>query len=123
MKEQTFIGQRTIHDHILSIGGLSQVVVSRELLAPASRGRQRYVAYLEEQKQKKHKEAQSKKRKAILEDKAELEKKKKHLTTEISALQYDADNLATEAEGQASSHQAQCNGKICERQEKGFGKS
>ena len=99
MKEQTFIGQRTIHDHILSIGGLIQVVVSRELLPAASRARQRYVAYLEEQKQEKHKHAQSKKRKAILEDKAELEKKKKRLTTEISALQCDADNLATEAEG------------------------
>ena len=48
MKEQTFVGQRTIHDHILSIGGLIQVVVSRELLAAASRARQRYVAYLEE---------------------------------------------------------------------------
>ena len=30
MKEQTFIAQRTIHDHIQSIGGLGQLVVCRE---------------------------------------------------------------------------------------------
>ena len=50
MKEQTFITQRTIHDHIQSIGGLGQLVVSRELLAAANAGRQRYSAYLEEKK-------------------------------------------------------------------------
>ena len=36
MKEQTFIGQRTIHDHILNTGGLSKLVIIRELLAAAS---------------------------------------------------------------------------------------
>ena len=49
MKEPTFIGQHTIHDHILRIGDLSNLVISRELLAAASTGRQQYAAYLEEQ--------------------------------------------------------------------------
>ena len=50
MKEQTFVAQRTIHDHIQSIGGSGQLIVNKELLAAASAGRQRYSAYLEEQK-------------------------------------------------------------------------
>ena len=98
MKEQTFIAQRTIHDHIQSIGGLGQLVVSRELLAAASAGRQRYSAYLEEQKKEQQQASQNRKRKMVLEEKAELEKKKKRLANEISVLQLDADSLATEAE-------------------------
>ena len=81
MKEQTFIAQRTIHDHIQSIGGLGQLVVSRELLAAASAGRKRYAAYLEEQKKEQQQASQNRKRKIVLEEKAELEKKKKRLAT------------------------------------------
>lgn len=118
-----FIGQHAIHDHILSIGGLSKLVVSRELLAAPRRGRQWHVAYLEEQKQEKQKEAQSKKWKAVFEDKTDLQKKKR-LSTEISALLFDAEKLGKEAEGQASSsHQVQCNEKMLGRQEKRFRKS
>ena len=36
LKEQTFIAQHTIHDHIQSIGVFGQVAVSRDLLAAAS---------------------------------------------------------------------------------------
>ena len=49
-KEKTFVARCTIHDHIQSIGGLVQLVVYKELLVVASAGRQRYSAYLEEQK-------------------------------------------------------------------------
>ena len=101
MKEQTFIAQRTIQDHIQSIGGLDQLVVSRELLAAASAGRQRYSAYLEEQKKEQQQASQNRKRKIVLEEKAELEKKKKRLASDVSALQLDADSLAKEAEEKA----------------------
>ena len=43
----------------------------------------------------------SRKRKIVLEEKAELEKKKKRLASDISALQLDADSLAKEAEEKA----------------------
>ena len=59
MKEQTFIAQRTIHDHIQSIGGLGQLVVSGELLPAASAGRKRYSAYLEEQKKEQQQASQN----------------------------------------------------------------
>lgn len=101
MKEQTFIAQRTIHDHIQSIGGLGQLVVSRELLAAASAGRKRYAAYLEEQKKEQQQASQNRKGKIVLEEKAELEKKKKRLASDISALQLDTDSLSKEAEEKA----------------------
>ena len=101
MKQQTFILQCTIHDHIQSIGGLGQLVVSGELLPAASAGRKRYSAYLEEQKKEQQQASQNRKRKIALEDKAELEKKKKRLASDISALQLDTDSLAKEAEEKA----------------------
>ena len=69
------------------------MVVSKELLIAASPGRKLYSSYLEEQQ----KASQNRKRKIVLEEKAELEKKKKRLATDISALQLDADSLAKEA--------------------------
>lgn len=69
MKEQTFIAQRTIHDHIQSIGGLGQLVVSRELLAAASAGRKRYAAYLEEQKKEQQEAKNSSRRKSRVREK------------------------------------------------------
>ena len=97
-KEQTFVARCTIHDHIQSIGGLGQLVVNKELLAAASAGRQRYSAYLEEQKKEQQQAFKNRKWKIVFEEKAEFEKKEKRLASEISALQLDADSLAKEAE-------------------------
>ena len=94
MKEQTFIAQHTIHDHIQSIGGLGQLVVSTELLTAASAGRKHHSAHLEEQKNEQQQASQNRKRKVVIQEKAELEKKKKRLASDICVLQLDADWLA-----------------------------
>ena len=98
MKETTFVAQRTIHDHILSIDGFHKLVISNELLTSAKAGRQRYHAHLEEQRQLAKNVAKSHKRKSVDEAKADFQKKKKRLETEITTLQFDADKLAKEAE-------------------------
>ncbi|CAH3148926.1 unnamed protein product [Pocillopora meandrina] len=97
-KEKTFVARCTIHDHIQSIGGLVQLVVYKELHVVASAGRQRYSAYLEEQKKEQQQAFQNRKRKIVFEEKAEFEEKEKRLASEISALQLDVDSLAKEAE-------------------------
>ena len=97
MKEPTLVAQCTIHDHIQSIGGLGQLVVNKELLA----GRQHYSAYLEEQKKEQQQAFRNRRWKIVLEKKAEFEKKKKRLASEISASQLNADSLAKEAEEKA----------------------
>ena len=97
-KEKTFVARCTIHDHIQSIGGLVQLVVYKELLVVASAGRQRYSAYLEEQKKEQQQAFQNRKRKIVFEEKAEFEEKEKRLASEISALQLDVNSLAKEAE-------------------------
>ena len=47
LKERSFIAQRTIHDHLLHIGGLDALVVDKPLTSAAARGRQKYTDYLE----------------------------------------------------------------------------
>ena len=67
MKEQTFIAQRTIHDHIQSIVGLDQLVVSKKLLVAATAGRKCCSANLEEQKKEQQQASQNRKQKIVLE--------------------------------------------------------
>ena len=93
MKEQTCIAQRTIHDHIQSIGGLVSYWLAGNFLQQLVQGKKLYPAYLEEQQQA----SQNRKRKIVLGEKAELEKKNKCLTSDIRALQLDADPLEKEA--------------------------
>ena len=39
LKDWSFIAQRTIHDHLLHIGGMDAVVVDKPLLSAAASGR------------------------------------------------------------------------------------
>ena len=80
------------------IGGLGQLLLSKELLASASAGRQRYAAYLDEQKKLSQHQEQSRKRKAICEEIVAAKHKKKRLEEDIQELQKSADDLAMEAE-------------------------
>lgn len=76
---------------------MANLVFSKELLASASAGRQRYLSYLDERRQQEDEGAQSRKRKAVCVEKSELEKKKKRLTSDIAALNFDADKYVKEA--------------------------
>ena len=55
LKEWSFITQRTIHDHLLHIGGLDAVVVDKPLPPAAASGRRKYTEYLERQRADKAK--------------------------------------------------------------------
>ena len=46
LKERSAIAQRSIHDYIKSVGGLTNVKTSKQLLT--SSARQKYLVYLEE---------------------------------------------------------------------------
>lgn len=72
MKETTFVAQRTIHNLILNINGLNNLVICKELLASARAERQRYLAHLEEQQVLKEQVAKNKKRKAVDKAKTDL---------------------------------------------------
>ena len=50
LKERSSIAQRTIHDHLLHVGGLNALVVDKPLLSAAASGRRKYTEYLERQR-------------------------------------------------------------------------
>ena len=60
LKDWSFIAQRTIHDHLLHIGGLDAAVVDKSLLSAAASGRRKYTDYLERQRADKAKAAKRK---------------------------------------------------------------
>ena len=107
MHEEIVIAQRIIIDHISSIGGLGQLLLSKELPASASAGRQRYAAYLDEQKKLSQHQEESRKRKAICEEIVAAKHKKKRLEEDIQELQKSADDLAMEAEKKGKERQTQ----------------
>ena len=55
LKDWSFIAQRTIHDHLLHIGGLDALVVDKPLPSAAASGRRKYTEYLEQQRADKEK--------------------------------------------------------------------
>ena len=69
LKEESFVAQRYIYDHIVSVGGILKVDLNKQLLLSASAARQRYAQYLEEQKREREETARGRKRKAVLDDK------------------------------------------------------
>ena len=68
MTAQTLISQRVIKDHLLNVGGVTKVSLTKELLVSASHARQRYQAHLDEEKRKKGEQKRGEKRKATLEE-------------------------------------------------------
>ncbi|XP_030585845.1 uncharacterized protein LOC115780670 [Archocentrus centrarchus] len=63
LKEHSLIAQRIIIDHVNHIGGLLNIVYTKELLLSAAAARQKYHIYLDEQKRLKHDEQKAQKRK------------------------------------------------------------
>ena len=88
--------QRVIIDHIRAVGGVLDVEITKELLISAGGARQRYIAYLDEQKREKSNTALAMKRKTHMEELGELKKKKARV--EAVALEKSADEYADKAE-------------------------
>ena len=98
MTAQTLISQRVIKDHLLNVGGVTKVSLTKELLLSATHARQRYQAHLDEEKRKREEHKRGEKRKAALEELDNLKGVKKRMKANIESLLKSADQFAEEAE-------------------------
>ncbi len=99
MDEDSVTARRTVCDYIAHVGGADKVdVTNKHLLLHVSIARQKYYAYLDEQKAKKAAEQHSQKRKSILDEIDELKKKKQRLQKDVEVLSASADELADKGE-------------------------
>lgn len=98
MAAQTLISQRVIKDHLLNVGGVAKVFLTKELLVSARFARQRYQAYLDEEKRKKEEHRRGEKRKAALDELDNLKEVKKRMKANIEALLKSTDKSAEKAE-------------------------
>ena len=87
-----------IKDHLLNVGGVTKVSLTKELLVSASHARQRYQAHLDEEKRKKGEQKRGEKRKATLEELDNLKEVKKRMKANIEALLNSAHQFAEETE-------------------------
>ncbi len=53
IRERSLVAQRLIVDHVRSVGGVTKVEITKELLLSAAGARQKYHGYLDEEKRKK----------------------------------------------------------------------
>ena len=98
LQERSFVAMRQIQDHSHTVKGSLNVNITKQMTSSGPAARQRYMAYLEEQRKKKQKEASSMKRKSLVEELDELKAKKKRLESEAAALLKSADDYAVKAE-------------------------
>lgn len=75
LKEWSLVVQRLIIDHIRAVGGVRKVQITKELLISAAGARQKYCAYLDEQKRERSRKTLAMKRKSLMEELDELKKK------------------------------------------------
>ena len=96
LQEHTFF--RQVYDHIKSVAGAINVEITKKLILSVASARQKYMAYLDEQKRKKEKQVVSLKRKSLLEEIEDLKTKKKRLESDSAALAKSADEFLQTAE-------------------------
>lgn len=97
-KELSLVAQRLIVDHVRSVGGVTKVNITKELLMSAAGARQKYHAYLDEQKRVTEKKTVDLKRKALNDELHDLKKKRAIVEADICALEKSADEYAEKAE-------------------------
>ena len=99
MAESTFAAKRMVCDHVQSVGGIKNIdVTNKQLQLYYSSARQKYSAYLEDQKKNRSKVAAGQKRKALCDEVSELKVKKKTLQNDADALATAADDFSKQAE-------------------------
>ena len=98
LQERSFVAMRQIEDHIHTVKGSLNVNITKQMTSSVPAARQRYIAYLEEERKKKQKEASSMKRKSLVEELDELNAKKKRLESEAAALVKSGDDYSVKAE-------------------------
>jgi hypothetical protein len=98
LSEQSLVAQRTIVDHVRSVGGVLNVNYSKELLLSASGARSKYQHYLDKKKEEKEKNKKNARKRVIMDDIVEIKAKKKRLEDDIEALTKSAEEYADKAE-------------------------
>ena len=86
MKQQTLVAHRVICDHVTNVEGILNVDLNKDLLLSARMSRQRYDAFLEQERQNRTSQLEQKKRKCLLEEMEEIKKKKKRTDLDIESL-------------------------------------
>ena len=99
LKQENIVAQRIVCDAISSAGGISKFPLVKEMVMSCSLARQKYMAFLENQRELKKTEQQKRKRETLLEEVDDLKAKKKRLQYDVTALQSSADDYAEKAEG------------------------
>ncbi|KAL7393201.1 hypothetical protein ABVT39_007828 [Epinephelus coioides] len=106
IQEDTVVTRRLVCDYIMQHGGVTQVPLTKELLASVAAARARYRVHLDTERKKRVAEAQALKRKGAEDQLQELRGKRRRLQEVSEGLARDADRLAEEAEGKAGSKMA-----------------
>ncbi|TKS78086.1 hypothetical protein D9C73_013088 [Collichthys lucidus] len=97
-KEASLIAQRLIVGHVRSVGGVTNVAITKELLLSVAGARQRYHSFLDDQKRASVKEMGAQKRKALGDELDELKKKRNRVKEDIGTLEKSANDFADKAE-------------------------
>ena len=98
LAQHSLVAQRVICDHVRSVGGVLNVVFSKELLLSAASGRQRYHTALDEKRRKHEATRRSERKRSLLDEISTLKEKKRRLETDFEALKHYADSYADKAE-------------------------
>lgn len=98
MHERSVVAQRIVFDHIESVGGVTKVGITKELMQSFRSAHSKYQLFLEEQRQKAAKEHVSKKRKRMEDELEDLLMKKQRLDADAKSLIAEADKYAEKAE-------------------------
>ncbi|XP_065121844.1 uncharacterized protein [Paramisgurnus dabryanus] len=107
MQEDTIVAHRLICDFVVMHGGVTQVPLTKELMASVGAARSKYRLFLDQERIRKEKESQSQKRKLAEQSLQDLKKRKTSLEDVSVCLSREADALAEEAESKAGSKMAQ----------------
>mgnify|MGYP001602198842 CR=1 FL=1 len=102
LQERSFVAQRIVVDHILSVGGVLEVNLDKKLISSVCGASAQYKAFLEDKRLAKDRELNSLKRKALLEEIDELKAKKQRLQESEVALNKSADDFALKAKSARS---------------------
>lgn len=110
LKAESLVAQRLICDYVLSVGGVLNVPISKELLQSTSHSRQRYEHYLNEQRELKKTDVEKRKRKMLEDSIDDLKQNTKQAKLDIESLNKTADEFCVKAEKERNlSHVAKSN--------------
>lgn len=108
LAQHSLVAQQVICD---LVGGVLNVVFSKELLLSAARGRQRYHTALDEKRRVNEATRRSDRKRSLLDEISTLKEKKRRLETDFEAVKNSADSYAEKAESTGRlTLIAKCNG-------------